>query len=85
MRQQVETNHELEIKHDRSIFVRALSYHEFLRPAVTLAYHGKIDEALDAAEEIWIAQKGDMHGISFRVVTTSRIVSMHGSFESFEN
>ncbi len=46
------------------------------KPAMLLASHGRICEALVAAEDIQIENYGDMHDVEFRCVTKSTTVSM---------
>lgn len=66
------TEHTLEIAGPRKQGWRpAGSAHgELLREAVTLASLGRIAEAIERAEDLWIAQHGHMHGVSFRVRQT---------------
>jgi hypothetical protein len=47
------------------------------RPAEMLAYQNRIIESIETAQEIRIQEYGEMHGIQFRCVTKSTIVSVN--------
>lgn len=71
------SEHTLEIRGPRNIAWRpAASVHsELLGEAIALAFHGRASEAIQKAEDLWIAKHGDMHGIGFRVRTTQTILT----------
>ena len=79
MRQLTSTHHTLEIRQDGQIWGRTTA--GMYRPAELLAYQGRIIEAIEEAERIRIREHGDMHGISFRVVTAARTVTTTGPIE----
>lgn len=81
MRQLIEINHVLEVAGPRGIAFRP-AYDEMYNPAQKLASLGNIEASIVAAEDAYIAKEGNMHGISFRVVTTSKTISVLGSFQS---
>lgn len=74
MRSCTQTHHVLEIRDDRSDWCPPVS--GMYRPAVLLAYQGRIVEAIELAETIRIREYGDMHGIAFRVLTTTKTVTV---------
>lgn len=80
LRQITNINHQLELFGPRNIAFRPAT-DEFLRPAAKLANGGNIAAALDAAEEAYITHHGNMHGVSFRIRTTSETLSGHGAVE----
>ena len=80
MRQVVITDHQLEMAGPRNIAYRP-TIDEFLRPAARLAYQGNIAAALEAAEDAYVAKHGNMRGISFRVRTTTEILSGNGTHD----
>jgi len=52
------------------------------RPAVLLAYYGRVVEAIEEAERIRIEHYGSMNGVRFRVVTTTKTIAINaGEFE----
>jgi hypothetical protein len=73
-----DTSHVLEISGPRNIAWRPAD-RDKLGEACKLADEGRLQEALNRAADDYIAQKGDMHGVSFRVVTTERRVSFIGA------
>lgn len=82
MRQATETFHVLQVKID----VRDPHWHKPLddryRPAELLAYQGRLVEAIEEAQRIHIKKHATMHGVRFRVVTTTRTVTVaSGPFE----
>lgn len=84
MRQQTETESYLEIRDShRQTFVPCNA--GMYQRARLLAQNGHAQEALNAAEEIHIEHYGQMHGVTFRVVTKTVTVSQHGPWEGFEN
>jgi hypothetical protein len=77
MRQYKETYTILEMREIRS--KEWTTWHKPLngkyRPAELLAYQGRLTEAIERAQEIQIADYGNMHGIEFRCVTKSTTVT----------
>lgn len=53
----------------------------FLRAAVILAQQGAIDHALNEAQEAYIANQGNMHGVAFRIVTKTETFHAIGHYE----
>lgn len=47
------------------------------RTAYLMAYHGMLSQAIEEAETIRIREYGDMHGVDFRCVTTTRTVTFN--------
>lgn len=83
MRSRRETSRELEVRDRPGISFRpaiAGIYH----PARVLAHDGNIESALNKAEEIYIENYGQMHGVTFRVVEKSTTIYQHGSWDSFQ-
>jgi len=77
MRQYTETNHSLEMREIRGD-VYTCWYPPtagMLKPAVTLAYHGRLMEAIELAEDIIVKNYGHMNGLEFRCVTTTKTVT----------
>lgn len=84
MRQQTETEHTLQIRESpHLIFAPVVA--GMYQAARRLAADGQIEAALRTAEDIRIENYGHMRGVSFRVITTTRTVSMHGSWAEFDN
>ncbi len=52
----------------------ASTHFEVLGKAVQAAQQGKVQEAIATAEDLWIKQYGEMHGIRFRVHATEDVV-----------
>ncbi|AMV34559.1 hypothetical protein VN12_20715 [Pirellula sp. SH-Sr6A] len=48
---------------------------ERLRPAELLAYQGKMLEAIELAEKIWVEINGSMLGVEFRCLTKASTVT----------
>jgi hypothetical protein len=78
MLQHVETYHVLETREQRD--GEWLSWHPaeagMYREAYLMAYHGRLNEAIERAETIRLKNYGEMHGIDFRCVTQQRTVSV---------
>lgn len=74
MRSCSQTQHVLEMRDGESSWYRPIE--DYYRPAVLLAYQGRIVEAIETAETARIQQRGDMLGIAFRVVTTTKTVTI---------
>lgn len=81
MQQISKTEHALQIRDGRMLSYRAVQA-DIYQAAKRLTAHGRLSEALDEAEEIRVREYGDMIGVSFRVVTTTRTVSVNGPFEN---
>lgn len=71
------TDHALEIREPAGVWRPALD--ELYGRARSLAYRGRHEEALTAAEEALVAARGNMHGVEFRVVTNTRTATWHGA------
>lgn len=71
------SEHMLEIRGPRNIAWRPASstYNDELREAIVLAHHGRASEAIEKAEDLWIARNGDMHDVRFRVCTKQTILT----------
>jgi len=81
MKTQTETYHVLEMCGPRDQV-----WHQpqagMYRPAVLLAYYGRIVEAIEEAERVRIENYGNMHAVRFRVVTTTKTITINaGEFE----
>jgi hypothetical protein len=78
MLQHVETYHVLETREQRD--GEWLSWHPaeagMYREAYLMAYHGRLNEAIERAETIRLKNYGEMHGIDFRCVTQQRTVTL---------
>ena len=48
------------------------------KPAVRLAWQGRLTEAIETACDIRIREYGEMHGISFRCVTKTETITVLG-------
>ena len=81
MRQATETDHTLEMRlYTDGPWGRCEA--GIYQPACLLAYQGRFVEAIHKAEDAHIRGCGDMHGVSFRVVTTTRTVTTTGPLEN---
>ena len=80
MRQVSETKHTLEIRTYPDSGWRVADV-DMYRPAALLTYQGRLIEAIAMAWDILEQARGVMHGVSFRVVTTTRTVTVLGPFE----
>lgn len=76
MKQLMETSHVLEMKDNRNTWHKPIG--GMYRPAELLACKGRLVDAIEAAEEVTMEFLGNMHGISFRVVTTTRTITVSG-------
>lgn len=47
------------------------------QPAKLLAYHGRLTEAIEKAEEIYMENYGNMHGVEFRCLTVTKTVTVN--------
>ena len=78
MRQYTETEHCLEARTQRgdswTIWQRPEA--GLLRPAVLLAYQGRLTEAIEEAQRLYIENYENMHGIEFRCMTKTRTVTV---------
>ena len=80
MKQITETYHTLEILEDGKVWCRIES--GTYREAFLLAYYGRLSEAIELAERTRIESYGHMHGVRFRVVTTTKTITVNaGEFE----
>ena len=79
MRQQTETNHMLQVR-DRE----GLCFHPadagMYQEARKLADRGMLQQALEKACDIRIQEYGNMHGVSFRIVSTIKMVTVLGDW-----
>ncbi len=80
MRQVIETEHVLQIRERPSVLWHTPEA-KMYQPARKMAFQDRLAEAIDTAEDIRIHEYGDMHGISFRVATTTRTVTTSGPQE----
>ena len=80
MRQMSETGHTLDMRRHRNL-TYAPATTTMYQPAILLAYQGRLVEAIHEAEDIEIRERGDMIGVEFRVVTTTRTVTFNGPFD----
>jgi hypothetical protein len=74
MKQQIETESHLEVQDRPGLSFRSVSEGMY-QEAKKLAWEGHLYSALNKAMDIRIANYGDMHGITFRVVTKSTIIT----------
>jgi len=81
MRQATETDHVLEMRHQPDEPWHGCVGRVY-QPAALLAYQGRFVEAIHEAEITRIREYGNMHGVSFRVVTTTRTVTTTGPLEN---
>jgi hypothetical protein len=80
MIQILNTTHALEIWGPRrQVWRAARTADERLRPAEALAAAGRLLEAIDAAEEAWIAANGHMRDVAFRVRSLSETFTGKGT------
>ena len=84
MRQQTTTEHQLEIRDNPRVTFRP-AIAGMYRPAHVLLTDGMIQRALVAAQDAHVENYGDMHGVSFRVVSKTTTVSMLGPWYEFED
>ena len=54
---------------------------EMYRPAVMLAFQGRIIEAIEEAERIQIKRHGSMYGVEFRCLTKTATVTANVPLE----
>ena len=80
MRQATKTEHVLEMR-DRPNGPWHAPEARIYQPAQKLAWQGRLVEAIDTAGDIRLAEYDEMHGITFRVVTTAKTVTVLGPWE----
>lgn len=82
MNQLTSTQHQLQMQDDSN------SWHPpqagMYRPAQSLAYQGRIWEAIDAAYQIRMEHYGDCRGVKFRVVTKTTTISFQGDVSEYQ-
>jgi len=81
MRQVTETAHVLEIRlYTDDPWAPCVA--GMYQPACLLAYQGRFVEAVREAEDACIREYGNVNGVSFRIVTTTRTVTTTGRLEN---
>lgn len=77
--QLTQTYHSLEMRRWRNDdwLAWSLTTAGMLQPARTLASQGRLTEAIEAAESIWIENYGNMHGVDFRCVTKTTTITVN--------
>ena len=75
MRQVSETYHTMEIRIRPDLSWQPMTAGMY-RPAILLAYQGRLVEAIEKAQRIRIREYGDMDGIAFRCVTKTTTVTV---------
>lgn len=73
----IETTHTLEMSGPRNLAWRSAD-RDKLGAACKLAEEGRLHEALNRAADDYIERHGNMHEVSFRVVTNERRVAFFG-------
>lgn len=81
MRQQIETTHALEVRHQGGVFHPAAA--GMYQEARKLADEGMLQQALEKANDLHIENYGHMRGTEFRITTTIKMVTALGPWESF--
>lgn len=80
MRQCISTEHTLEVRpYPESGWGKASD--DMYQPARLLVYQGQLIAAIETAGDILVKTRGSMHDVAFRVVTTTKTVTVLGSFE----
>jgi len=80
MRQQTETWHTLEVRDKTNLIFRPASAGMY-REANLLANDGLLERSMQKACDIHIENYGNMHGVTFRIVTKTTTVSGFGPWE----
>lgn len=80
MRQASSTEHTLEIRL-RPDLGWGMAAERMYQPARLLVHQGQLIAAIDTAGDILVKARGNMHGVAFRVVTTTKTVTVLGSFD----
>lgn len=81
MQQLTSVEHCLEMANGDGMFHKPVAM--MFRPAMILAHHGRISEAIETAYTIHQQNYGHCHGVLFRVVTVSKTISFEGPPEDF--
>ncbi len=77
MRQATQTYHVLEIRRRPDASWQICNAGMF-NPAIKLVHHGHLSEGIEKAGDIYVDEFGNMNGVSFRCLTTTKTVTVCG-------